>query len=665
MRSIIIVLLLATSLYASSPVMQLPSATGRQWEVYELTFNDSTFYPNPFWDVTIYTDFISPTGVTYKVRGFYYDAYTWKTRFAPAETGQWTFHVSYARPQDTTTFTGSFTVASGTSHGFIRVGSSNPNMFTYTDGSSYLPIGVNGHTPAVTAAYIGIPPGPNQVPAMWDSLEAHGVNTYRLYMFNQDAFADSFSWNSDEGMANLVYHTDSLDMYDLRVGKLMDRWFQQALAHNINIYLNMFVLFDVSAYPFNTSPWSSSNGGPFTDSNAPYASATGPGAQLERDYYTYVVSRWGAYRNLFAWEYNNEYGYYSMAPWIAMVDSVITANDPYGRAHSVSFWNYSYSSTSPVDGLAGVNITDDHLYSFNGWTEFNVDSVANAQSVLRYLQYRKPVMFGEFGSGDLLYGPSWLVFMRAGYWAAFTGGGYPIFWWCGDFTAAGYAFNQSELQIVTAASKLIATLGAPSTLRPANGVTSTNMPQYVRAYAMKGDSDVVVYLRDFTSDSTQMAGVSLTLHIPGIAGQNWEAAWLDPGSGDSISVSSGSSAGDTLTLQAPAFSADLLLHLKVAGTPTDVKGTDRRTPFTYLLAQNYPNPFNPTTTINYQLPIPGKVRLAVYDVLGREVATLVDREETAGYHNVTFDGSRFASGVYFYRLSTPAYSQVQKMILMK
>ncbi len=665
MRSIIIVLLLATSLYAYSPVMQQPSATGRQWEVYELTFNDSTSYPNPFWDVTIYTDFISPTGVTYKVRGFYYDGSTWKTRFAPVETGQWTFNVSYMRPQDTTTFTGSFTVASGTSHGFIRVDPSNPNMFSYSDGSSYLPIGVNGHTPAVTAAYLGIPTGPNQVPAMWDSLEVHGVDTYRLYMFNQEAFADSFSWNSDEGMANLVYHTDSLDMYDLRVGKLMDRWFQQALAHNINIYLNMFVLFDVSAYPFNTSPWSSVNGGPFTDSNAPYASATGPGAQLEKDYYTYIVSRWGAYRNLFAWEYNNEYGYYSTAPWIAMVDSVIKANDPYGRPHSVSFWNYSYSSTSPVDSLAGVNITDDHLYAFNGWTESNVDSAANAQSVSRYLQYRKPVMFGEFGSGDVLYGPSWLVFMRAGYWAAITGGGYPIFWWCGDFTAAGYAFNQSELQIVTAASKLIATLGAPSTLRPANSVTSTNMPQYVRAYTMKGDSDVIVYARAFTSDTTQMVGVSLTLRLPGIAGHNWEAAWLDPGTGDTTFVSTGASVSDTLTIQAPAFRADLLLHLKVAGTPTAVRGSNQKMSSVYMLAQNYPNPFNPTTVIRYELPNSSHVILKVYDVLGREVATLVDGLQSAGAHEVDFNAARFAGGVYFYRLTTLAFTEVRKMILIK
>ncbi len=665
MRSIIIVLILATSLYASTPVMQQPSTAGQQWEVYELTFNDSTSYHNPFRDVTINAVFTSPGGVTYGIHGFYYDTYVWKARFAPTVPGQWTFTAVYMRAQDTTVFAGSFTATTGVSHGFIRVDASDPNMLSYTDGTNFMPIGVNGHTPAITAAYLGIPPSPQQVPEMWDSLEAHGVNTYRLYMFNQEAFADSLSWNTDEGMANLVYHTDSLDMYDLRVGKLMDRWFLQALAHNINIYLNMFVLFDVTAYPFNTSPWSSSNGGPFTDSNAPYASATGPGAELEKDYYTYIVSRWGAYRNLFAWEYNNEYGYYSMAPWIAMVDSVINANDPYGRPHSVSFWNYSFSSTSPVDALAGVNITDDHLYAFNGWTEFNVDSVANAQSLSRYRQYRKPVMFGEFGSGDLLYGPTWLVFMRAGYWSAFTGGGYPIFWWCGDFNAAGYAFNRSELQLVAAASKVAATLGAPSTLRPANDVTSTNMPQLVRAYTMKGDSDVIVYARAFTSDTTQMVGVSLTLGLPGIAGHNWEAAWLDPGTGDTTFASAGTSAGDTLTIQAPAFTADLLLHLKVAGTPTAVKGNNQKTPSIYMLAQNYPNPFNPTTVIRYQLPNDSHVILKVYDVLGREVATLVDGSQSAGVHEVNFNASRFAGGVYFYRLTTLAYSEVRKMILIK
>lgn len=665
MKPLLLVLFMATSVYAAGPVMQFPPTTGQKWEVYELTFTDSTSYANPFWDVTIYADFISPTGIDYRIRGFYYDTFTWKARFAPTETGQWTFRVSYTRDQDTSTFSGSFTVTSGSSHGFIHVDPSNPNMFSYTDGTSFLPIGVNGHTPAVTAAYLGLPAGPQQVPAMWDSLEVHGVNTYRLFMFNQEAFADSFSWNSGEGMANLVYHTDSLDMYDLRAGKLMDRWFQQALAHNINIYLNMFVFLDVSAYPFDTSPWSSSNGGPFTDSNAPYSSASGVGANLEKDYFTYVVSRWGAYRNLFAWEYNNEYGYYSMPPWIGMVDSVIKANDPYGRPHSVSFWNYSYSSTSHVYSLAGVDVTDDHLYGSNDWTESDIDSAANAQSVARYSQYKKPVMFGEFGSGDATYGPSWLEFIRAGYWAAFMGGGYPIFWWCGDFTTAGYAFNQSELELVTAAGSLVSNLGALSTLHPANGITTTNIPSYVRCYTLRGDSDVVVYLRSFTTDAVQTAALSCSLYLQDIAGEIWKATWINPATGDSIAGSSGTCTGDTLTLKAPSFEAGILLHVKVVGTETAVMTGHSGTIPKFSLDQNFPNPFNPSTTISYDIPKASKVYIAVYDVLGRHVATLVDGKERSGHYQVTFSASGLPSGVYFYRLEAGAFSQTRKFVLTK
>ena len=394
------------------------------------------------------------------------------------------------------------------------------------------------------------------------------------------------------------------------------------------------------------------------------------GAQLEKDYYTYVVSRWGAYRNLFAWEYNNEYGYYSMPPWIAMVDSVIKANDPYGRPHSVSFWNYSYSSTSPVDSLAGIDVTDDHLYAFNGWSEFDIDSAANAQSVTRYLQYRKPVMFGEFGSGDLTYGPSWLVFIRAGYWAAFTGGGYPILWWCGDFNTEGYAFNQAELELVAAASSLASNLAAPSTLHPANGITVTNMPSYVRDYTLQGDSDVVVYLRAFTSDTTQVAGLSCSLLLHEVTGKTWKATWIDPATGDSIAGSTGISSGDTLTLNAPSFKADILLHVKVAGKVTDVSSRKSESISGFNLSQNYPNPFNPWTTISYDIQKTSQVFITVYDVLGRQVETLVNGVKQPGHYQVSFDGSRLPSGVYFYRIvaignNGRKFVSVKKLALLK
>lgn len=88
-------------------------------------------------------------------------------------------------------------------------------------------------------------------------------------------------------------------------------------------------------------------------------------------------------------------------------------------------------------------------------------------------------------------------------------------------------------------------------------------------------------------------------------------------------------------------------------------------PETFALYQNYPNPFNPTTAIGYQLSATSQVTLKVYDILGREVATLVDEKQNAGSYSVKFDGSRLASGVYFYRLSAGGFADVKKLVLLK
>jgi hypothetical protein len=85
----------------------------------------------------------------------------------------------------------------------------------------------------------------------------------------------------------------------------------------------------------------------------------------------------------------------------------------------------------------------------------------------------------------------------------------------------------------------------------------------------------------------------------------------------------------------------------------------------FSLGQNYPNPFNPMTTITYQLPKSSHVTLKVYDVLGREVATLADENKTAGAYQTTFDGSRFSSGVYFYRIQAGDFTATKKFTLMK
>jgi uncharacterized protein (DUF608 family) len=88
-------------------------------------------------------------------------------------------------------------------------------------------------------------------------------------------------------------------------------------------------------------------------------------------------------------------------------------------------------------------------------------------------------------------------------------------------------------------------------------------------------------------------------------------------------------------------------------------------PFIFSLSQNYPNPFNPTTIINYTLPRDEEVVLKVYNILGREVAKLVNEHEMAGIYSVKFDGSNCASGIYFYRIHAGNFISIRKMLLIK
>ena len=88
-------------------------------------------------------------------------------------------------------------------------------------------------------------------------------------------------------------------------------------------------------------------------------------------------------------------------------------------------------------------------------------------------------------------------------------------------------------------------------------------------------------------------------------------------------------------------------------------------PLTYSLNQNYPNPFNPTTEIKYSIKESGKVRLSVYDIVGREVVRLIDGEVTAGNHKITVDASALSSGIYFYHIKSGNFTATKKMTLLK
>ncbi len=103
---------------------------------------------------------------------------------------------------------------------------------------------------------------------------------------------------------------------------------------------------------------------------------------------------------------------------------------------------------------------------------------------------------------------------------------------------------------------------------------------------------------------------------------------------------------------------------------SDVVGVEIRTPSDFYLSQNYPNPFNPNTKISYNLTEDSKVTLKVFDVLGREIETLINKEMSSGYHFIDFNASRLASGIYFYQLRVEGrdgkiYNSIKKMVLIR
>ena len=143
------------------------------------------------------------------------------------------------------------------------------------------------------------------------------------------------------------------------------------------------------------------------------------------------------------------------------------------------------------------------------------------------------------------------------------------------------------------------------------------------------------------------------------SGDNWTQVFTAAGSLSDIDLWA-----STGCLQGWAVGATGTIA-KMNGIPVGIGNNNNEIPGTFKLEQNYPNPFNPATVIRYQLSVNSFVSLKVFDVLGREVAVAVDKVLLPGEYEVTFDASELASGIYYYTLIAPGYTETKKMILTK
>jgi hypothetical protein len=211
----------------------------------------------------------------------------------------------------------------------------------------------------------------------------------------------------------------------------------------------------------------------------------------------------------------------------------------------------------------------------------------------------------------------------------------------------------------------------------ASNSTDTNLPPMGLRFRLKDTVNISSY-------SSRMQVILRTMKRYGLIvadnGSNWffqgshDGRWDD----DELSSLKNLSGKDFEAVDISPWTSRPGFDINSAAVPpansTSVHSSSSK-PSRYVLYQNYPNPFNPSTIISYQLPVNNYVSLKIYDVLGREVATLVNERQTAGSHSVVFsavggsasggNANKLPSGVYFYRIVARSFVSTKKMILMK
>jgi thiamine biosynthesis protein ThiC len=133
-----------------------------------------------------------------------------------------------------------------------------------------------------------------------------------------------------------------------------------------------------------------------------------------------------------------------------------------------------------------------------------------------------------------------------------------------------------------------------------------------------------------------------------------------------LSFAADQSGSDVITIRANVPTRTVTTDFEVTVNPVNaISSGGEVIPLKYSLSQNYPNPFNPETTISYALPKASDVVISIYDVNGRHVTDILNANRAAGYHNVKWNASDMASGIYFYQIKAGNFIQVKRCILIR
>ncbi len=387
--------------------------------------------------------------------------------------------------------------------------------------------------------------------------------------------------------------------------------------------------------------------------------------------------------------YNN--GYAGALVWSWTDFSKTPNNSAYAASDTWSALNYMWTNYNPDVNVFDATwpsisiIAPENNSAFPDSTELTLAAavVDTASSITSVRFYEGDSLLGS------LVAPSSSVSDTNFYsflWTNVPNGTYSI---TAAATDANGAQDSSTVSIVTVGLPLMTQLGAKRAIihePTGGGITLKSDPTASGGYYLDigtDDTNATITWKFLNVDTAGIYPVSISFKLA-YASPKTQYINVNGARADTVTFSGSTSSwmektiyvhlsSDTNTIQLQMFWGYMYVdYLAVPnGVMTSVIASNRQ-PTAYYLSQNYPNPFNPTTQIDYTLSQRSLVSITVYDILGRKVEALFSGIQTPGPHVVTFDGDRFASGVYFYRfvvrpdpVGTGSYVKTMKMLLLK
>ena len=576
-----------------------------RYDIYELTIQHPQSYSNNWEDVNVTAVFSGPQ--TINIDGFYYNTNIWKIRFAPPQTGSWTYAITFSTPSNTYTASGSFNCIPSTTKGFLRQHPNNPFRLIYPDGTLFNGIGIgdcfhdwdkNG-TPHDNWGYDGDFRPAGQHDGRDTTLEVY-MNAYGV---NEAGF-NLFRWSIDNCAFNLYYTiTTTSNNYLVQQGMWGDSLVQSLRKNGIRLWTTFF--------GFNP---------PFPDltgNNSPQEIA------IER-YIRYVVARYGAYTDI--WELYNE----ATTPdhWIYEIVPYLNSIDPYNRLVTVS-WE--------KPNLSVIDINAPHWYEKE--SEFVSDQRA-WEMITSRKSWNKPIIFGEQGNSVQNWDSRSALRMRIRSWTTFFAEGMFIFWNLSGVKdyfsgAANIYLGPEERRYIRAMQNF--TSHADTAIQQITIIPSN--PSNVRAYGLQSPKIIMGYFHHYSSHTSNITtSFNLALSKAGII------YWINPAN-DSIIQTSPIGIG-IQNITSPAFNIDLAMRIDLE-TITATKNT-----FTESEINIYPNPVNTELKINFQSNTIFDVE--IFNTLGKTIIKTKIKN--------TIDISQLVNGIYYLKLKDGSNHYSQKFI---